>query len=106
MAGFIADPSFSLPLCLLATSLLVVVCSGAAVDVEVGADTEDDWTAAAVAFALWVGEGCAGCALPSTAVFKASFSVSASLGDGDGEDEGLSLPELWTGDDCDVLDAV
>ena len=77
------------------------MCSGAAVDVEVGAVTEGECTAAAAAFPLWEGEGalCAVCALPSSTVFNAGFSDSASLGDCDGDDDGLSLPALWTGDD-------
>ena len=106
--------SFSFPLCFVARSFFAAVCSGpcaAVEDVDVGADANT--APAAVAFGPWVGMDCA---LPSIAAAAAAVAVevvevieglsgSVSRGDGDGDDC-LSLPELWLGDDCDVLDAV
>ena len=96
----------SVPCAVVFAAPVAVDAEDSVVEVDVGAVavTDDAAAAAAVAFGLWVVVGavcvCV-CELPSL-----SASASASRGDGEGEDVCLSLPELWHGDDCDVLDAV
>ena len=81
----------SVPCAVVFAAPVAVDAEDSVVEVDVGAVAVTD-CAAAVAFGLWVVVGAVCvfvCELPSL-----SASVSASRGDGEGEDVCLSLPEL------------